>query len=93
LDQRSCSRGWLSEWRTQSSIEQRGDTYEELARIPTIPGARTALIVPERDRLYLAVQASGGEGAAVWVVRGAGDTERAQPCDGHNVVTWFRQGQ
>ena len=50
-------------------IQQRDDTYEELARIPTIEGARTALFVPERDRLYLAVRASGGEGAAVWVFR------------------------
>jgi hypothetical protein len=48
-------------------IQQRGDTYEELARIPTIAGARTALLVPERNRLYLAVRASGGEGAAVWI--------------------------
>jgi hypothetical protein len=45
--------------------------YEEVARIPTIPGARTALFVPERDRLYLAVRASGSEGAAVWVFRPA----------------------
>jgi hypothetical protein len=27
------------------------------------------LFVPERDRLYLAVRASGNEGAAVWVFR------------------------
>jgi hypothetical protein len=59
----SCGAGFLD------VIEQRGDTYEELARIPTIPGARTALFVPERDRLYLAVRASGAEGAAVWVFR------------------------
>jgi DNA-binding beta-propeller fold protein YncE len=57
----SCGAGFLD------VIQQRDDTYAELARIPTIPGARTALFVPERDRLYLAVRASGGEGAAVWV--------------------------
>jgi hypothetical protein len=61
----SCGAGFLE------VIEQRGDTYEELARIPTIPGARTALFVPERDRLYLAVRASGNEGGAVWVFRPA----------------------
>jgi hypothetical protein len=61
----SCGAGFLG------VIQQRGDTYEELARIPTIPGARTALFVPERDRLYLAVRASGAEGAAVWVFRPA----------------------
>jgi DNA-binding beta-propeller fold protein YncE len=59
----SCGAGFLE------VIEQRGDTYEELARIPTMAGARTALFVPERDRLYLAVRASGGEGAAVWIFR------------------------
>jgi hypothetical protein len=59
----SCGAGFLD------VIQQRDETYEELARIPTISGARTALFVPERDRLYLAVRASGGEGAAVWVFR------------------------
>jgi hypothetical protein len=59
----SCGAGFLE------VIQQRDDTYEDLARIPTVPGARTALFVPERDRLYLAVRASGSEGAAVWVFR------------------------
>ena len=59
----SCGAGFLE------VIRQNGDAYEELARIPTIAGARTALFVPERDRLYLAARASGGEGAAVWVFR------------------------
>ena len=57
----SCGAGFLD------VIQQHGDSYEELARIPTISGARTALFVPEHDRLYLAVRASGNEGAAVWV--------------------------
>jgi DNA-binding beta-propeller fold protein YncE len=61
----SCGAGFLE------VVQQRDDTYEELARIPTIPGARTALFVPERDRLYLAVRASGDESAAVWVFRPA----------------------
>jgi hypothetical protein len=59
----SCGEGFLD------VIQRHGDTYEELARIPTISGARTALFVPDRDRLYLAVRASGGEGAAVWAFR------------------------
>jgi DNA-binding beta-propeller fold protein YncE len=59
----SCGEGFLD------VIQQRDDTYENLARIPTSPGARTELFVPERDRLYLAVRANGGEGAAVWVFR------------------------
>jgi hypothetical protein len=59
----SCGAGFLE------VIQQRDDTYEELACIPTVTGARTALFVPERNRLYLAVRASGSEGAAVWVYR------------------------
>jgi DNA-binding beta-propeller fold protein YncE len=61
----SCGAGFLD------VIQQDGSAYEELARIRTVPGARTALFVPERDRLYLAVRASGAEGAAVWVFRPA----------------------
>jgi len=61
----SCGAGFLD------VIQRRNETYEELARIPTIPGARTALFVPERDRLYLAVRASGSESATVWVFRPA----------------------
>lgn len=42
------------------------DHYEELARVPTAPGAKTGLLIPELKRLYVAV--SPGEaktGAAV----------------------------
>ena len=59
----SCGAGFLE------VIQRRDAVYEELARIPTVPGARTALFVPERDRLYLAVRASGSEDAGVWVYR------------------------
>jgi DNA-binding beta-propeller fold protein YncE len=59
----SCGEGFLE------VIQRHGDSYEEVARIPTVQGARTALFVPERDRLYLAVRASGNEGAAVWAFR------------------------
>jgi hypothetical protein len=61
----SCGAGFLE------IIRRQGDVYEGLARIPTAPGARTSLFVPERDRLYVAVRASGGEEAAVWVFRPA----------------------
>ena len=50
-------------------LDASGDRYERIAHIPTVSGARTALFVPERDRLYLAVRASGGEPAAIWVYR------------------------
>jgi hypothetical protein len=32
-------------------------------------GARTSLFVPELDRLYVAVRASGAEPAAIWVFK------------------------
>jgi DNA-binding beta-propeller fold protein YncE len=61
----SCGAGFLE------IIQRRGDVYQSLARVPTAPGARTSLFVPERDRLYLAVRASGGEPAGIWVFRPA----------------------
>ena len=57
----SCGEGFLA-------VEQRnGDSYDEVARIPTVSGARTALFVPELDRLFLAVRAGDDHEAAVWV--------------------------
>jgi hypothetical protein len=50
-------------------LRRRGDAYEELARVPTASGARTALFVPELDRLYVAARAGDGRGAAVRVLR------------------------
>jgi YVTN family beta-propeller protein len=44
-----------------------GNDYRRLARIRTAAGARTALFVPELDRLFLAVRAGGSEPAAIWV--------------------------
>ena len=61
----SCGEGTLA------VIERQNDTYRELARIPTVPGARTALFVPDLDRLFLAVRARDGEPAGVWVYRPA----------------------
>ena len=48
-----------------------GSDLHELSRIGTNSGARTSLFVPELDRLYLAVLASGNEPAAIWVFRPA----------------------
>ncbi|MGH7034081.1 MAG: YncE family protein [Stellaceae bacterium] len=48
--------------------EAQGD-FARLGRAATAPGARTSLWVPERDRLYVAVRASGAEPAAIWVFR------------------------
>ena len=43
--------------------------YARLARLKTVFGARTALFVPELDRLFLAVRAREGEPAAIWAYR------------------------
>jgi hypothetical protein len=45
------------------------DAYRRLAHIPTITGARTALFVPEIDRLFVAARANPGEPAAIWIFR------------------------
>ena len=41
--------------------------FRRVARVPTIAGARTALFVPDLDRLFLAVRAQRGEPAALWI--------------------------
>lgn len=43
--------------------------YVRAARIATEISARTALFVPDLDRLFVAVPASGTEPAAIWVYR------------------------
>ncbi|MGH6796968.1 MAG: YncE family protein, partial [Roseiarcus sp.] len=50
-------------------IEQDGDGYAELARVPTAPGARTSLFVPELDRLYVAARAGATQPAAILVFK------------------------
>jgi DNA-binding beta-propeller fold protein YncE len=45
--------------------------YRRLAAVPTVSGARTALFVPELDRLYVAVRARSNAPAAIWVFRPA----------------------
>ena len=58
-----CGDGYLD------VFEAQGDAYRRFARIPTISGARTALFVPELDRLFVAARANPGEPAAIWVFR------------------------
>jgi DNA-binding beta-propeller fold protein YncE len=47
--------------------QQDADHYKTVAKIPTAPGARTALWVPETSRLYLAVPHRGSQRAEVRV--------------------------
>jgi YVTN family beta-propeller protein len=50
-------------------LQRRGAGYERVAQVSTAPGARTALFVPDADRLYVGVRGSSAESAAVWVLR------------------------
>ena len=59
----SCGSGLLDTFDTD-----RG-TYTRLAPTATAAGARTSLLVPELDRLFVAVRASAGEPAAIWIYR------------------------
>jgi DNA-binding beta-propeller fold protein YncE len=61
----SCGQGFVDVFAAQ------GNSYARISHIATVSGARTALFVPEMDRLFLAVRASGGVPAAVWVFRPA----------------------
>lgn len=66
----SCGAGFVD------VFEPKGATYHRIARIPTVSGARTSLFVPELDRLLVAVRASTGEPATVWMFR-------PMPCSVH----------
>jgi hypothetical protein len=57
----SCGQGFID------VIDIQGTDHRRLARIPTIPGARTAYFAPAMDRLFLAVRATSTEPAAIWV--------------------------
>jgi DNA-binding beta-propeller fold protein YncE len=59
----SCGDGFLD------VLEAKETTYRRIARLPTVSGARTSLFVPEMDRLLVAVRASSGEPAAIWMFR------------------------
>ena len=61
----SCGEGFLD------VFELEDGSFRRIAHLPTAPGAHTSLFVPELDRLFLAVRASAGEQAAVWVYRPA----------------------
>jgi DNA-binding beta-propeller fold protein YncE len=47
-------------------FETRGGAHQRIGQAPTVSGARTSLFVPELDRLFVAVRASGAEPAAIW---------------------------
>jgi DNA-binding beta-propeller fold protein YncE len=59
----SCGQGFVDIFDIASNA------YPRIARITTLPGARTSLFVPELDRLYVAARATGEQPATVWVFR------------------------
>lgn len=59
----SCGAGFVD------VFEANGSTYQRIARVPTVGGARTSLFVPEIDRLFVAIRAKFTEPAAIWVFR------------------------
>jgi hypothetical protein len=71
----SCGEGYLDvvEW-TNS-----GD-YQSVERIPTAPGARTSLFVPEMRRLFLAVPQRGQHKAGIWIY----EVQPEKPTNGHS---------
>jgi DNA-binding beta-propeller fold protein YncE len=50
-------------------FDVRGATYDRVARIKTVAGARTSLLVPGLDVFLLAVRATITEEAAIWVYK------------------------
>ena len=59
----SCGEGFIE------VIADQSNHYAKEAKIATVGGARTALFVPELDRYFLAVRASGQEPAAIWIFK------------------------
>lgn len=59
----SCGEGFVD------VLEVRGEGYARLGRLPTASGARTAFFSPDLDRLMLAVRATWGAPANIWVFR------------------------
>jgi hypothetical protein len=64
-----CGEGAVDVFDTLAARDGRGAAPRHLARVPTSPGARTGLFVPELDRLFVAARAQAGEPAALWVLR------------------------
>ncbi len=59
----TCGEGFID------VLAEKGESYVSEARLKTSAGTRTALFVPELNRLYVAVRATTDEPAAIWVYR------------------------
>jgi hypothetical protein len=51
------------------TIDATADVLKSIGRLTTSTGSRTGLFVPSLDRLFVAVRAGQGNGAAIWVLR------------------------
>jgi hypothetical protein len=58
----SCGEGFINVFKQEDA-----DHYQPIAKIPTAPGARTALFIPELGHLYLAVPHRAGQNAEIRV--------------------------
>jgi YVTN family beta-propeller protein len=58
-----CGEGFID------TFAQDGDVFRRIARFETAGGARTGFFSPDTDRLYLAVRATLGHPASIWVLR------------------------
>ncbi len=59
----SCGEGFID------VLEANESGYSRIGHVSTASGTRTALLVPELDRLFVAVRATGAEPPAIWVFR------------------------
>ena len=48
-------------------VQTDADHYAEIARIETVPGARTSFFSADLRKLFLAVRAHGRTPAAIWI--------------------------
>ena len=60
----SCGEGFLDVYDAKSSSR-----YRRISRIETSVGARTSLLVPSADRLFVAARATQGSPASIWIFR------------------------
>jgi DNA-binding beta-propeller fold protein YncE len=61
----SCGEGFVD------VLDSANPAYARLARIATVPGARTSLFVPGIDRFFVAARATSDQPPTVWVFRPA----------------------
>jgi len=59
----TCGDGFIDVFDTERA------SYQRLAHVPTVPGARTSLFIPAMDRIALAVRATAAGPAAIWIYR------------------------